>query len=191
MSKYSYIGIAQNINQQANNYPTSDSEQFESILSHINLKDRNIIITGDFNLPTSDAYSYFEHILHSNSLKQLVTLPTRLNNILDLFMTNNPEIISELNIEEPHISDHKMVVARITVKRPDYKQTEISFRDFKRANFENLGSDICNIAVLPMSMSSSDMIQSVTVSLLELFDRHVPLISKTITEYPKKSLPIC
>jgi hypothetical protein len=116
----------------------SDSECFENILSNINLSNKNIIITRDFNLPNSNAYSYFEHILYTHSLKQLVELPTRGENILDLFITNNTNIIADLRIEEPHVSDHRMVVAKVIVPRPVYPTKKITFRDFKTVNFENL-----------------------------------------------------
>ena len=66
------------------------------------------IIVGDFNLPLYNwndntfpnylsTYCEFENSLCQNSLIQLITFPTRNNNLLDLFLTNNPMIISKIN----------------------------------------------------------------------------------------------
>ena len=80
------------------------------------------IIVGDFNLPLYNwndntfpnypsTYCEFENSLCQNSLIQLITFPTRNNNLLDLLLTNNPMIISEINECPPfgfgkYISDH-------------------------------------------------------------------------------------
>ncbi len=148
-----------------------------------------MIITGDFNLPTSEAYSYFEHIIHANELTQLVTLPTRLNNILDLIFTNNKGFISEVKVEDLHISDHRMISAKLTELRPVYPEKVISFRDFKNANFEKLGKDICDIEVLPTTSSTTVLVQDLTSCLLKIFDKHVPIVNKTIIIKPKQIFP--
>jgi hypothetical protein len=165
---------------------TSDSECFENILSNMNLSSRNIIITGDFNLPNSNAYSYFEHIPYTHSLKQLVELPTRGENILDLFITNHTNIISDLRVEEPHVSDHRMVVAKVIVPRPIYPTKKITFRDFKTVDFGNLGSDISKLETLPSLKSTASLIQHFSSSISDIFDKHGPLSTKFITEYPRK-----
>ena len=80
------------------------------------------IIVGDFNLPLYNwndntfpnypsTYCEFENSLCQNSLIQLITFPTRNNNLLDLLLTNNPMIISKINECPPfgfgkYISDH-------------------------------------------------------------------------------------
>ena len=81
-----------------------------------------IIPSGDFNLPLYNwndntfpnypsTYCEFENSLCQNSLIQLITFPTRNNNLLDLLLTNNPMIISKINECPPfgfgkYISDH-------------------------------------------------------------------------------------
>ena len=47
------------------------------------------------NYPST--YCEFENSLCQNSLIQLITFPTRNNNLLDLLLTNNPMIISKIN----------------------------------------------------------------------------------------------
>ena len=167
----------------------ADSESFETILSSLKFENKNIIITGDFNLPSSNTYSYFEHILHSYSLTQIVNLPTRQENILDLFITNNTNVITNISIEEPHISDHRMIVAKLVIPRPVYTKKKITFRDYKNVNFEELGKEICKLEVPNSQITTSTLVQNFTASILQIFDTHAPFKTTTITDFPKKICP--
>ena len=167
----------------------TDSENFEEILNKLVLRGRVIVITGDFNLPSSASYSYFEHILHSYSLTQLVNQPTRLDNLLDLFITNNRDIMSEVNVTEPHISDHQMLIATMAVPRASLRRKLITYRDFKNADFGLLGKEICNIRIPSDETTTSELVKSFTSDLLALFDKYVPVVTKQITETSKKIRP--
>jgi hypothetical protein len=46
------------------------------------------------------------------ALEQFVTVPTRLNNILDLFFANNTELVRELSVEDTVLSDHRLINVR-------------------------------------------------------------------------------
>ena len=57
-----------------------------------------IFIARDFNLPNWNReinHKDFINILSDNGLTQLVTKPTRLENTLDLIITNNPTYMTE------------------------------------------------------------------------------------------------
>ena len=56
--------------------------------------------------------------MSDNNLEQIVTEPTRENNILDLCFTNNPGLVQNLEVE-PGISDHNMV--KIAVNTRNHK----------------------------------------------------------------------
>ena len=67
------------------------------------------IIVGDFNLSLFNwitisypnypsCYLKFYNTLIKNSLSQLITFPTRSNNLLDLLLTNSPMLISNINV---------------------------------------------------------------------------------------------
>ena len=91
-------------------------------------------ISGDFNLPdidwTSDSIEGHQFSLALNTLfldtfqniglTQTVDFPTRINNTLDLFLTNRPTFISECNAI-PGVSDHEIVV---TLSDTSVKQTK-------------------------------------------------------------------
>ena len=76
-------------------------------------------MAGDFNLPSIDWDNYsvkpnaqygtlskqFLDIVSEFSLEQVVTKPTRLNNILDFFLTNNSTLVESSSVFSG-ISDH-------------------------------------------------------------------------------------
>ena len=83
-----------------------------------------ILITGDFNLPiihwssdtiyggSSSDRSQAELLLtlaEDFCLKQIIETPTRLNNILDLFFTNNEHIIHDHLIYPTNLSDQNLI----------------------------------------------------------------------------------
>jgi len=82
----------------------------------------SIYLAGDFNLPNINwqtqsisGYNYptylcdmFIDFLANHGLTQMVNFPTRLTNILDLFITNIPSLILYCK-PLPGISDHEIV----------------------------------------------------------------------------------
>lgn len=60
-------------------------------------------------------YGDFENILADFNLRQMVTEPTRYENTLDLFLTNNPTLVSMVEII-PGLSDHDNVYSEVNIK---------------------------------------------------------------------------
>ena len=58
-----------------------------------------------------------------HALSQLVHSPTRLNNILDLFITNLPALTKSVDVI-PGISDHDIVLINSLVRSPILKQEQ-------------------------------------------------------------------
>jgi homoaconitase/3-isopropylmalate dehydratase large subunit len=113
-----------------------DLENLQQSLSKINTNTNNIILMGDFNLPSinwengtikpSPQYGTCINqkmldIMSDNNMEQIVTEPTRENNILDLCFTNNPGIVHNLEVE-PGISDHNMVEIAVNTKTKIHKK---------------------------------------------------------------------
>ena len=97
----------------------------------------NIWILGDFNLPnltwtdntpsmkpdcaSSKTYDLFLDLLNDFGFTQMVTLPTRHENILDLFLTSNPTLVDQVDCR-PGLGDHDMVTASCAIKPSIQKQ---------------------------------------------------------------------
>ena len=100
-------------------------------------KKGSIMVVGDFNLPkftwvdrepsikpdcTCPSVSdCFEDILNDFNLTQMVTEPTRQDNILDLNLTSNPTLVSAVTCI-PGLSDHDIVLIEAAVKATQNKQ---------------------------------------------------------------------
>ncbi|XP_072022797.1 uncharacterized protein [Amphiura filiformis] len=96
----------------------------------------NVILGGDFNLPSikwdnntiqaNPQYGYKVNrllldIVEDHGLQQHVNKPTRLNNILDLLLTTNPDLVEEIQVF-PGMSDHSVVTGVVNVKAKVNKQ---------------------------------------------------------------------
>ena len=111
--------------------PSADGDSFHYVLNELRrvlyenqAERKTIIIAGDFNLPIIDWKTgkikggtrvqarQAEELLELSQeffLNQCINKPTRLNNILDLFFTNNEDFILKTQLEAPTImSDHNL-----------------------------------------------------------------------------------
>ena len=132
--------------------PATAQDNFSQLLKEVQqylnkvmeTKHHDIYITGDFNLPVIDwsthttdhtqgltrgqtpALQLFD-FMGINFLTQVVTKPTRKDNILDLVLTNCPQYVTEVKCEETPISDHNIVTVTLGFDwRPSPAETEVN-----------------------------------------------------------------
>ena len=116
-----------------------------------------IWIAGDFNFPKLSwdpegtpsmkpgcshpkVYEYFLSIINDFSLQQMVSLPTRLNNTLDLFLTSNPTLVKHVSTmggiaDHDIVKVHSEVKPRLNIQKPRivplYKKADwLKFQQF-------------------------------------------------------------
>ena len=153
--------------------PDTSSEEFQPCIDIIKKYAEplepcaNVLILGDFNFPFLKWHEIDDTVIHqmksggtrdeqkqSNSLleltdhflmSQVITEPTRGSNIIDLIYTNNPDIISNVNVEKTsnHLSDHNIVTADINLNAPAAQSKTDNRKNVKLAEF-NLWSDKIN-----------------------------------------------
>ncbi|MEW8548672.1 MAG: hypothetical protein AB2693_34660, partial [Candidatus Thiodiazotropha sp.] len=68
---------------------------------------------------------------------QMVTSPTRGQNILDLFFTSNPTLVHKVSIV-PGLSDHDIVLAEVNSCPEHIKQVPRDIPLYKKANWDQL-----------------------------------------------------
>lgn len=157
--------------------PDTTSTSFKSLLTFLQLYISNktendhhdIIIMGDFNFPninwkditiqpkTKDQTLQCEQLLHFMSVNlssQLVPEPTRKENILDLLLSNNDRIFSQIKTYNTPLSDHNLIKAdllfnpmiRRTQSRPPIFEP-FSFRsaDLHKTDNESLNRDLRSV----------------------------------------------
>ena len=121
----------------------------------------DIHVMGDFNFPflkwkytsginiptivpgsgvTSDEQLQAKHVLQfaeSHMLSQMVSQPTRINNILDLCFTNNVELYHEINIHDTSLSDHNLIdlVMQYRSENKETPTTGEKLTGFRALNF--------------------------------------------------------
>ena len=163
-----------------------------SILSNHGKKARNVILTGDFNLPklkwqdghiveidNTDLTQNILTIIENNFLYQHISQTTRItdttSSILDLLFTSDPSIVSNVNII-PGISDHEAIVFIIncTLKGKGCKP-RMTY-SYSKADFNKFRNDLEN-APLTESLVKEDLEsswQSWKNIILNVVDKNVP-----------------
>ena len=187
--------------------PDASHSSFSQPLGHIkytidNLADNDydLFITGDFNFPqmdweslrilsggTSESNLTAQCLLNFMStylLNQMVTVPTRGQNILDLVLCNNDRLISDVQAVPTDISDHDMVSVLLSFNPgniDDAQATyldEMNFRslDFNRADFTLLNGifDAVNWKKLRDSCSFEEFPAKFTQTVLNVCLDNVP-----------------
>ena len=113
-------------------------------------------------------------------MTQVVTESTRSDHILDLFLTNCPSFISD-TITLPGLSDHNMVLTKLSVKPPTSKQTKRSILLYNKANWnaihtglQPLVDEFCNYNSRTSQISMDDMWEKFHNILINLKLLHIP-----------------
>ena len=136
------------------------------ILNHPN---SIIWIAGDINLPNinwsnwslrSCNYSLslcnlFTDLLISNGFSQLVDTPTRQNNILDIFATNRPSLVTKCGII-PGISDHESVYVEAQLKTVTVHSSPRHVLLWNKADFQHINDLMLQYASDFISVNSVD-----------------------------------
>ena len=120
-------------------------------------------ISGDFNFPlidwqslsvssgassdTADSANCLLSFMSDHLMNQYVTVPTRENNILDLFITNNDNLVTNVSSTETDISDHNMVDIMISFNPASPYRPHVNTFDednFRSLNFFEADFDVLN-----------------------------------------------
>ena len=143
--------------------PRSDINYLNCITNSLdnfckNFPTNKLIIACDFNLPHIDwsapnstinnnlTNTFVQNIL-CNSFDQIVTMPTRENNIVDLVLCRNLDPLPYVNIIPPLIdTDHEFIQCCLPIYSINNKVTESIYnRNFQKANYFDMNEYIMNI----------------------------------------------
>lgn len=177
--------------------PLSNNEVFFSefglFLEQLAADPCKMILTGDFNFHIDNtsniAAKNFLQILQCFGYKQHVDTAThKHNHTLDLIITRSDDnIISNMIISDPCISDHYAVFCKILMAKPPLAKKEISYRNLKEIDFPRFRSQLANSNLLdePNPMTPIDsLVGKYEAVLTSLLDNHAPVKTKTITLRP-------
>ena len=207
--------------------PDSPTESFQKILRTAQEKidsinndrrDADIFLLGDLNLPginweflTIDTNQSREaqqscttllDFMDTNFLTQLIKLPTRKENILDLVFTNRPEYVIETKSTPTSLSDHNIVeiLLRYNPISPAAKTTidvdPLSFRavDFHKADFTGLNKDLEDVdwpmlkELCQNDADGSMFLELIRLVVLQLTLKHSPPKTEKSGSYKGKTV---
>ncbi len=154
-------------------------EEFQEVLSFLFSQPQEFLIGGDFNLkPKSDPN--FTEVLETCLLKQHVDFPTRLENILDLFITSADfPHVSKIYCSEA-ISDHFSVTVELDFKSSVVPPKVIKYRPYKKISVDNFIEDLKDSDLIKNPKSNaSELYDQYHNTLSSLVDKHAP--SRQIT----------
>ncbi len=129
-------------------------ERFNNFLGNICLSHQNIVLAGDFNLPqipwsspektTGSSENAFIELLNDHFMVQLNNAATRENKILDLVITNIPELVNINEILSPAeaeiFTDHNIINFDLLVHPKHLPRTNRMVYDYRRGDFTALDS---------------------------------------------------
>ncbi len=126
------------------------------------------------------------HISQDAGLKQPVKEPTRNKYLLDLVLSDMPELLTVTVL--PEISDHKVVCVDVEVAVPAFETKRRRVWDFKRASWKRLQDDIKAFrwAELLDDAAPNASVSAFCNKLEDLCDQHIPRkwISESSSSHP-------
>ena len=132
-------------------------------------------------------YEDFISLLDDFDLVQMVSEPTRGENVLDFFLTSNHTLVDEIKIS-PGIADHDIVVAKVNVKPKITKQIPRKVPLFRKANWSDFKTY--------MTEKKNEILNLQQSSVEEIWTAFKIALQKGITQFVpikkigcKKSLP--
>ena len=189
--------------------PTCEAQYFESTIQKIDLDIESlgtplptVIMCGDFNFPNIEWRNNIGDIRSSTfdmrqqagillefmekyCLVQYVTEPTRLNNILDLFMSNNEDLIRDIDIIDTSISDHRLVLVRTCIRGCEAEDARcLPRRGFAALNFNHssIQWELILNEMMDVDWSSmcdhespEDILARIKLVSLEICSKYIPL----------------
>jgi len=139
---------------------------------------KDFYILGDFNLPKLKHMKYCHRIFQQYSLRQLVSENTRQDALLDLIITNKPDLVFNVSVCNPHISDHSLTDAVITYRRQENTRRLVSYRNFKSLDTKDLFKDLENAPLKSTNDNPEIIVTHFTNEFLKVFDKHAPIITQ-------------
>ena len=152
---------------------------------------QNVVLGGDFNAPEIDWNGPFVKpgatrptlhqklldVANDNILTQVQMDPTRGPNVLDLFFTNKPSLVRNVQVI-PGISDHEMVVVDADIKAQTTKSVPRKCYKYSRADWDQLQTGAETLCQEILANFDQQSVNENWVrfrdGLLTLLEKHVP-----------------
>ena len=116
-------------------HPHAQAASFDyisDVIKEILLKSKPTFIFGDLNDDLLMPNAKLSHIIRDTKMHQVVDRPTRItensSTLLDILITNNPDMLTKLDVVPCQIADHEIIMVDINLKKPKHKPQIKTFR---------------------------------------------------------------
>ena len=140
-------------------------EEFSRLLEHVlSEPSASLMIAGDLNFHMENSNNaltrQFIEILETFDLKQHVLSATHASgHTLDLLITRlNEELVRNVKIHDPMISDHLAVFCNLSLKKPQFRKKVISTRKLRSLDIDSFREDVRNSSLVeeePIDLDSA------------------------------------
>ena len=181
----------------------------ETISVYNELTKNNLLMLGDLNFPAkyiewaaldsgaaatqigkNESTTLLLDFVDDHSMNQMVTVPTRGKEILDVIFTNSPDLITGVRIQKCNFSDHNVVIAETNLNPPRKQNekpppmSEIGRFNFDKADWPLLENTIAGLC-LDRSILAATTVEESLDSLLNGLVQACT-IAEVPTKLPKK-----
>ncbi len=161
-------------------------EEFTSLLAHYMTYKEEVIFCGDYNFhvnnPEDVKANKFKEILDTFDLVQHVKESThREGNTLDLIITKKESSILSHTVDLM-LSDHCNILMDVDMRKPPLIKKEVTFRKTRSIDKDKFKADMkSTMENIKLNDNLHDMVSLYNDKLSEVFDKHAPEQTKTVT----------
>ena len=172
--------------------PLSSFNYILDVFRHICLRNKPIFIMGDFNDNLLSTNNKMTKIIKNVKLTQIVNKPTRITNVsatlIDLLITNKPELISFSDVIPSPVADHELIIANLDISKPKKLPLFKTFRCLKSYTPDGFCNLLLDNTHILNKIANTDNIDIQVNILTEIFsvciDRCAPMVTRKITRPP-------
>ena len=164
------------------------SDVFKSIC----LRNKSIFVLGDFNDDLLCTENKLGKIFRNLKLNQMIDRPTRVTphsrTLLDLTITNKPEMIVHSDVVPETIADHDLISIQIDIKKPKRQSIRKTFRCLKEYNQDYFCDTLLNETTTLNYILNTDNINTQVEIFTNAFNKCLnvcaPILTKEIRRPP-------
>ena len=163
-------------------------DEFPALLERLAVASGKLLLLGDFNFHIDDTTnrqaSNFLELLNNHNLVQHIIGPTHKDShTLYLVITRASEdTILRWSIMDTHLSDHKIIHAKLSLVRPRPQRIEKQYRKLRSVNSAAFRNDVMTSALFTSpARNVEDLCSQYDHELLKIVDSHAPLRTRMVT----------
>ena len=161
------------------------NDEFCQFLADIQVKHKNIIVAGDFNIHINESTDTnaqaFMDLMETAGFEQHITSPThKAGNILDhVYTERGGEVtVTKCDVKD-FVSDHCIIKCVLNLPKENIIKKTISYRRYKQINLEAFSTDLQ--FAYDSKSNLEDIVNIFESKVKHAIDTHAPLRTKTCT----------